>query len=177
MTGGRTFAVRPVEARDMAAVTAIYAQAVLETTASFELAPPSVETMTARMRAIVDAGLPCLVADDAGAVLGYAYATVYRPRPAYRFTVEDSIYVAPTAARRGVGRALLGDVIAACERQDYRQMLAVIGGRDNAASIALHGALGFEHVGRLPSVGRKFDRWHDSVLMQRALGGGDTLPA
>ncbi|HEY7945868.1 MAG: GNAT family N-acetyltransferase [Burkholderiales bacterium] len=171
--------VRAATAGDLAAITALYSHHVEHGTASFELAAPDGEEMRRRWREVVEGGLPYLVATlspDAGTVAGYAYASPYRARPAYRFTLEDSVYVAPSCAGRGAGRALLAAVIAACEPLGYRQMVAVIGGSDNAASIGLHTALGFERAGCLTAVGRKFDRWVDTVLMQRALGPGATAP-
>ncbi len=172
------FDVRTATAADIAQIAAIYAQSVQTGTASFELEPPSAAEMARRQQALFDDGFPYLIADSAGTVLGYAYAGTYRTRPGYRFTVENSIYVAPAAWRRGVGRALLAELIAACEVRGYRQMLAVIGDTANTASIALHRAAGFRTVGTFANVGFKFGRWIDSVLMQRALGpGATTLPA
>lgn len=172
-------AVRPSAEADMPQVQAIYAHHVLTGIASFEIAPPDVAEMLRRRAEIVGRGLPYLVATDGegGPVVGYAYAGLYRPRPAYRHTVEDSVYVAPGQGRRGIGRDLLAAVIAHCEGMGLRQMLAVIGDSGNAGSIGLHESLGFRPVGLLPSVGFKFGRWVDSVLMQRPLGEGDsTLP-
>jgi L-amino acid N-acyltransferase YncA len=176
---------RPVKVRaaldaDLAAMARIYAHHVLTGTASFEIVPPAVEEMQRRYRDVVARGLPYLVASVTGAagdVAGYAYATAYRSRVAYRHTVEDSVYVDPAFARCGAGRALLAEVIAACEALGYRQMVAVIGDSGNLASISLHAALGFKHAGVLPDVGRKFDRWIDTVLMQRPLGAGASMPA
>ena len=161
---------------DFDAITAIYADHVERGSASFELEAPDGAEMRRRWRQVVGSGLPYLVATlpPGGAIAGYAYASLYRARPAYRFTVEDSVYVATPAMGRGVGRALLTAVIAACEPLGYRQMIAVIGGSDNSASIGLHTALGFERAGCLTAVGRKFERWIDTVLMQRALGAGAT---
>ena len=134
--------------------------------------------MGTRFDAITRAGYPYLVAEDGGALLGYAYANYYRTRPAYRHSVEDSIYIAPHATGRGIGKALLARLIDECSERGYRQMLAVIGDSDNAGSIGVHRACGFEHVGTLRSIGFKFGRWVDSVLMQRALGRGDaSLPS
>jgi phosphinothricin acetyltransferase len=165
----------------LTAIAAIYARHVECGTASFELAAPDGAEMRRRWSAIVECGLPYVVATlspDDGAIAGYAYASLYRARPGYRYTVEDSVYVDPTCMGRGAGRALLAAVIAACIPLDYRQMVAVIGGSDNAASIGLHAGLGFERVGCLTAVGRKFDRWVDTVLMQRSLGSGAaTAPA
>jgi L-amino acid N-acyltransferase YncA len=163
------FSIRSAEPRDLPAVTRIYADAVRHGTASFELEPPDEAEMAKRYEALRDSGHPYLVAELGGKVLGYAYAGPYRARPAYRFTVEDSVYLAPDAQRRGIGRALLDRLIVESEARGYRQMIAVIGDSANAASIGLHAALGFRHVGTLHAVGFKFGRWIDSVLMQRAL--------
>jgi L-amino acid N-acyltransferase YncA len=168
-------AIRPATPADIPAITRIYADAVSNGTASFELAAPDEGEMARRMTVLAEAGYPYLAAEDGGALRGYAYAGPYRPRPAYRFTVEDSVYVAPDAQRRGVGRALLAALIEAAEARGYRQMLAVIGDSPHqAGSIALHAALGFRQVGLLPEVGFKHGRWLDSLLMQRALGPGAT---
>jgi phosphinothricin acetyltransferase len=165
--------LRPATAADMAAVQAIYAHHVLHGLASFEIEPPAVAEMRRRFDAVAAAGYPYLVAADGASVLGYAYASAYRARPAYRHTVEDSVYVAAGATGRGIGRQLLSRLIAECERAGYRQMLAVIGDSANAASIGVHRACGFEMAGTLRAVGFKFGRWVDSVLMQRALGEAD----
>jgi L-amino acid N-acyltransferase YncA len=166
--------IRATEAADIPTITRIYAHAVLHGTASFELEPPDETEMARRMRALLDGGYPYVVAEFDGAVAGYAYAGPYRTRPAYRFSVEDSVYVAPEAQRRGVGRALLIELIAEAERRGFRQMIAVIGDADQAPSIELHRSLGFRLIGTIEAVGFKFDRWLASVLMQRALGLGDT---
>jgi L-amino acid N-acyltransferase YncA len=166
--------LRVAEATDIPAITRIYAHAVRHGTASFELEPPDQAEMTRRMRALLDGGYPYLVAELDGALAGYAYAGAYRTRPAYRFSIEDSVYVAPKAHRRGVGRALLAELIADAERRGFRQMIAVIGDADQTASIELHRALGFRMIGAIEAVGFKFDRWLATVLMQRPLGLGDT---
>jgi phosphinothricin acetyltransferase len=167
--------VRDSAAADIGAIAAIYRHHVLTGLASFEEVPPDAEEMARRRAAVVEGGMPWLVAADAaGTVLGYAYAGPYRPRPGYRYTAEDSVYVAPEAIGRGVGRALLGALVVRCEALGFRQLVAVIGDSGNAASIGLHRALGFAQVGLLPSVGFKFGRWVDGVLMQRALGPGAT---
>jgi phosphinothricin acetyltransferase len=169
--------VRDARENDMAAVQAIYAHYVLHGLATFEEIPPSVEDMMARRAAVVSLGLPYLVGTIDGVVVGYCYATAYRPRPAYRHTIEDSVYVADGMAGKGVGTALLARLIADCERGPWRQMVAVIGNSANAGSIALHASQGFEMVGTFRSVGFKLGQWVDTVLMQRALGVGDrTLP-
>jgi len=167
------FTIRPAEPRDLPGILAIYALAVETGLASFELAAPDLDEMTRRHAAIVGAGFPYLVAERDGAVAGYAYAGPYRPRPAYRFTVENSVYVAETARGQGVGRALIAALIEACAARGVRQMVAVIGDSANDASIRLHASAGFEHAGQLRSVGFKFGRWVDSILMQRPLGKGD----
>jgi phosphinothricin acetyltransferase len=166
--------VRDAGECDMREVQEIYAHHVLHGLASFEAVPPSVEEMMARRTTVLGLGLPYLVAEMDGRVVGYSYAASYRPRPAYRFTIEDSVYVRDGLAGKGVGRALLGTLIDRCERGPWRQMLAVIGDSANAGSIGLHRALGFAVVGKLDAVGLKFGRWIDSVLMQRRLGTGDT---
>lgn len=168
--------LRPATADDLPAITAIYAHHVLHGLASFETEAPTLAEMTRRFTAITDAGYPYLVAVDDGRVAGYAYANVYRTRPAYRHTVEDSIYLASGAAGRGLGRALLTRLIDECAQRGYRQMLAVIGDSANAASIGLHRACGFEMKCVLDAVGFKFGRWVDSVFMQRTLGPGRDSP-
>jgi phosphinothricin acetyltransferase len=164
--------IRPVQPHDVAAITRIYAHAVRHGTASFEIEPPDEAEMARRQEALCAAGYPFLVAEHGGEVVGYAYAGPYRPRPGYRWTVEDSIYIAPTAQRHGVGRALLAQLIAEAEARGFHQMIAVIGDSAQPASIALHAAAGFRLVGTLEAVGFKFGRWRDSVLMQRPLGKG-----
>ena len=161
--------IRPASPEDLLAITRIYADAVVNGTASFETEPPSVEEMACRFAQLRAGGFPYLVGDVAGEVVGYAYAGPYRTRAAYRFTVEDSIYVAPSQQRRGIGRALLEPLIKQAAHGGFRQMIAVIGDSNQDASIALHAAAGFRMVGTLEAVGFKFDRWLDSVLMQRAL--------
>jgi phosphinothricin acetyltransferase len=165
--------IRPAADADLPAVQAIYAHHVLHGSASFETVPPDLAEMTRRHADITRRGMPYLVADVGGEVLGYAYAGPYRPRAAYRFTLEDSVYVAEGAAGRGVGRRLLDRLIADATALGYRQMLAVIGDSGNLGSIVLHQRAGFTHLGTLQSVGFKFGRWLDVVLMQRALGAGD----
>ena len=168
-----TVLVRDAQPTDMAAVQAIYAHHVLHGRATFEEVPPTVEEFLARRAAVLAAGLPYLVAECNGELSGYCYAVPYRPRPAYRHTIEDSVYVAHHRAGRGIGRALLGALVARCENGPWRQMLAVIGDSANAGSIGLHGSQGFRQVGKLDAVGFKFGRWVDSILMQRPLGKGD----
>jgi L-amino acid N-acyltransferase YncA len=164
--------VRASEERDLAAITAIYSHHVLHGLATFEIDPPDAAEMARRRAQVLAQGLPYLVAELDGRVIGYAYAAPYRARPAYRFTLEDSIYVDPGAVGRGAGRLLLERLIADCTRAGYRQMIAVIGDSDNAASIGVHAACGFKPAGSLQSVGFKFGRWVDSVTMQRELGEG-----
>jgi len=161
----------------MPAIQAIYTHHVLYGLASFEETPPSVEEMLARRQAVLGLGLPYLAAELDGRIVGYSYATSYRPRPAYRHTVEDSIYVADGLGGQKIGSTLLGALIARCEAGPWRQMLANIGDSGNAGSIGLHRRFGFEAVGTLRSTGFKLGRWVDTVLMQRSLGPGDqTLP-
>ena len=166
--------VRAATAGDIPAITRIYGHAVKHGTASFELEPPDEAEMAHRMQTLLDGGYPYFVAETDGALVGYAYAGPYRPRPAYRFSVEDSIYIDPSAQRRGIGRVLLEHLIAECERHGFRQMVAVIGDSAQTASIELHRALGFRLVGTVENVGYKFDQWLDSVNMQRPLGRGAT---
>jgi phosphinothricin acetyltransferase len=169
-----TISIRPVESGDIDAVQRIYAHHVLNGLASFEEVPPDATELSRRWRAIVDAGLPYLCATSGGAILGFAYAGPYRARSAYRFTVEDSVYVAPGAEGRGIGRALLRRLIEICTSLGKRQMIAVIGDSGNAASVGLHLACEFEMVGTFTGIGFKHGRWVDSVLMQRPLGPGNT---
>ena len=165
-------AVRVATREDIPAVRDIYALEVTEGTASFELEPPSVAEMTARFAAIEAAGLPYLVAELDGRIAGYAYAGPYRPRPAYRYTVEDSVYVARFARRQGIGRVLLEEVVERANAHGMRQMVAIIGDSAHSASIRLHERAGFRLVGTLEHVGWKFGRWLDTVIMQRPLGQG-----
>ena len=157
---------------DMDAVQAIYAHHVLHGTASFEEEPPPLAEMQRRRADVLARGLPYLVAEVDGRIAGYSYATPYRARSAYRFSIENSVYVDHARHRAGIGRALLTELIARCERGDWRQMIAIIGDSGQAASIGLHASLGFRHIGTLQAVGLKFGRWLDTVLMQRALGPG-----
>ncbi len=168
--------VRDCTDADMPAVSAIYAQSVREETASFELTPPDLLEMTRRRAAIVEKGYPYLVGELDGEVSGYAYASAFHPRPAYTLTVENTVYVGKWAKRRGVGHALMSALIEACTARGYRQMIAIVGGSDNIASIRLHNALGFKEAGVFKSVGYKHGRWLDTVCLQRPLGAGDTTP-
>ncbi|HEX7076179.1 MAG TPA: GNAT family N-acetyltransferase [Hyphomicrobiaceae bacterium] len=161
---------------DIPAITAIYRPAVLFGTASFELEPPTEDEMRRRFEAITGNGYPYLVAEISDAVVGYGYANAFRPRPAYRSTVENSIYVAPDHQGKGVGRALLARLIEVCTEQGFRQMIAIIGDSGQRASIGLHRSLGFIFAGTAHSVGFKHGRWLDTVMMQRALGEGDSTP-
>src|SRR2546429_1111875 len=163
---------------DLPAITEIYEHAVRYGTATFELVPPDLAEMTRRFRALMDGDFPYLVAAVEGRVVGYAYAGPYRPRPAYRFTVENSIYLQPSTHRRGIGLQLLQRLIPECETRGFRQMIAVIGDSANAGSIGLHTQCRFQMIGTHPDVGFKFGRWLDTGMMQRALGAGaTTLPA
>jgi phosphinothricin acetyltransferase len=170
------FDIRPSESADVDAITRIYAHAVLTGTATFEIDPPDAAEMACRRRALLDAGYPYVVAVTDERVVGYAYAGPYRTRPAYHWSVEDSIYVAPEFHRRGIGHALLARLIAEAERRGFRQMIAVVGDSQQVPSIELHRVLGFTLVGTLVSVGFKHGRWLDTVLMQRPLGRGDVTP-
>ena len=170
-------AIRPSCEDDVGAIAAIYGYHVMHGVASFEEAPPAVEEVARRRAEIVGRGLPYLVAEREARVVGYCYAGLFRPRSGYRFTLEDSIYVDAAEIGRGIGRALLEALLVRATELGYRQMVAVIGGRETVGSIRLHEALGFTHIGAFPAVGFKFGRWIDIVLMQRALGpGATTLP-
>jgi L-amino acid N-acyltransferase YncA len=170
--------IRPAIEADLPAITEIYEHAVLHGTATFELIPPDLAEMTRRYRALIEGGYPYFVATLDGEVAGYAYAGAYRTRPAYRFTVENSIYLRPAIHRRGIGLRLLHRLIEECERRGYRQMIAVIGDSANAGSIGVHAACGFQMIGTHANVGLKFGRWLDTVMMQRPLGAGaTTVPA
>jgi L-amino acid N-acyltransferase YncA len=163
------FQIRPSTDDDLTVITRIYSHHVLHSAATFELDPPPQDEMAKRRSAILVLGLPYLVAEYQQSVVGYAYASSYRPRPAYRFTVEDSIYIDPGHVGRGCGRALLAALLEHCERGPWRQVIAVIGDSANTASIRLHQHFRFRHAGTLSAVGFKFDRWIDTVLMQREL--------
>ncbi len=170
--------IRPITEADLPGVTEIYGEAVRHGTATFELIPPDLAEMTRRFKALADGGFPYIVAALEGRVVGYAYAGAYRPRPAYRFTVENSIYLDPQIHRRGIGLKLMQRLIDECAARGFRQMIAVIGDSANAGSIGLHTRCGFEMIGTHPNVGLKFGRWLDTVMMQLALGeGGTTVPA
>jgi phosphinothricin acetyltransferase len=170
--------IRPTAEADLSAITGIYSQAVRYGTATFELIPPDLAEMTRRFAVLRDGGFPYFVAALDGRVVGYAYAGAYRPRPAYRFTIENSVYLDPAIHRRGIGLQLLQRLLADSEARGFRQMIAVIGDSANAGSIAVHTRCGFQMIGTHPNVGFKFGRWLDTVMMQRALGeGGTTVPA
>ncbi len=170
--------IRTSTPADLPAITAIYRWNVLNGTGTFELDAPDEAEMGRRRDAVLANGLPWLVAERAGVVLGYAYANHFRPRRAYRFCVEDSIYLAADAKGQGLGRLLLAELMARCEAAGSRQMLAVIGDSANLGSVGVHRTLGFEHVGTMKAAGWKFDEWRDVVIMQKALGAGaDTAPA
>lgn len=171
-----SFLLRPAIPADLDAITAIYAHAVLNGVASYEIDPPAQDAMAARFGAITTRGYPYLVAEEEGRVLGYAYAGPFRTRPAYRWLVEDSIYLSPHAQGRGIGKALLLRLLERCTELGFRQMLAVIGG-GHPASVALHAACGFADAGRIVGAGFKHGRWLDTVLMQKSLGEGiESLP-
>jgi len=169
--------IRPSAPGDVAAMTAIYAWHVSHGTGTFEIDAPDEAEIASRRDAVLGRGLPWLVLESEGSVQGYAYAAPFRPRPAYRFCLEDSVYVSAPAAGRGFGRLLLTELLARCEAAGARQMLAVIGDSANAASIGLHRTLGFEHVGTMQAAGWKFERWLDVVVMQKSLGAGSASAA
>jgi L-amino acid N-acyltransferase YncA len=170
--------IRVASAADLIAITEIYQHAVLFGTATFELDPPDVAEMTGRFESLISGGFPYFVAAQDGRPVGYAYAGPYRLRPAYRFTVENSIYLAPAVQHRGIGTALLQRLIAESEARGFRQMIGIVGDSANAGSIGVHRKCGFQLLGTHPNVGFKFGRWLDTVMMQRALGdGANTLPA
>lgn len=176
-----SFLLRPSRATDLPAIVEIYTEEVLHGLASFEEQPPDLEEMRRRWEGIRARGLPYLVAVgtepwEGEPVLGFAYAGPYRPRPAYRYTLENSVYVHPKARGQGIATALMAELLDQTARLGYRQMISIIGDSDNSASIELHRKLGFQRIGVLRSVGHKLGRWVDSVLMQRALGPGDAAP-
>jgi phosphinothricin acetyltransferase len=171
-TSSANIRVRPSEDADVAAICAIYSHAVLQSTGTFETEAPSPAEIAGRRDEVLARGLPWLVAESNGEVLGYAYANQFRPRKAYRFCVEDSVYLHPKARGQGLGRILLAELLRRCEALGMRQIIAVIGDSDNLASIGLHRSLGFEHTGLIRNAGWKFDRWLDVVMMQKQLGLG-----
>ncbi|WP_174803248.1 GNAT family N-acetyltransferase [Martelella limonii] len=168
-----TITLRPATPGDIAAITEIYAESVLNGVASYELDPPDRAEMERRMETITAGGYPYLAAIEDGALVGYAYASAFRTRPAYRFLVENSVYLSPLARGRGVGKLLLAALVRECEQRGFRQMVAVIGGA-SPASVALHKAIGFSEAGRLTGTGFKHGRWLDTVFMQLSLGEGNT---
>ena len=168
--------IRPSVETDLPAITRIYGHHVLHGTGTFETTPPSESDMATRRADVLSKGLPWLVVAEGDQILGFAYANWFKPRPAYRFSCEDSIYLAPEAAGKGLGRAVLAELLASLERAGVRKVMAVIGDSANAGSIGVHKALGFEQVGVVQSCGWKFERWLDIVLMQKSLGLGDTTP-
>lgn len=169
--------IRPSAESDIGAITGIYSHYVLTSTATFERDPPANEEMALRRPTILKLGLPYLVLEEACEVVGYAYAGQYRPRPGYQYTIEDSVYIHPQHLGKNLGQALLSALIETCAQGPWRQMIAVIGDTANTASVRLHERNGFRTVGTLYSVGWKFNRWVDSILMQRSLGLGNTIPA
>jgi phosphinothricin acetyltransferase len=169
--------IRPSHDSDVAAITALYRHHVLTGTGTFEIDPPSEADMAARRADVLSKGLPYLVIEEGSEVLGFAYCNWFKPRPAYRFSAEDSIYMDPRAHGKGWGKALLAELCARAERAGVRKFLAVIGDSANSGSIGLHRSLGFAHVGVLSACGWKFDRWLDVVLMEKPLGAGDSTPA
>ena len=166
--------IRPSTEADLPAITRIYGHHVLNGTGTFETTPPTEDEMAARRADVLGKNLPWLVVEQDGQVLGYAYGNWFKPRPAYRFSVEDSIYMAPEAAGKGLGRALLTELLAQLERGGTRKVMAVIGDSNNAGSVGVHRALGFTLVGTVASCGWKFDRWLDIVIMEKTLGAGDS---
>ena len=166
--------IRPSTDHDVAAITRIYGHHVLHGTGTFETTPPTETDMATRRADVLSKGLPWLVLEDGGQVIGFAYGNWFKPRPAYRFSVEDSIYLAPEAAGKGLGRALLAELLAKLQAGGVRKVMAVIGDSANAGSVGVHTALGFERVGIVKSCGWKFDRWLDIVLMEKTLGEGDS---
>lgn len=177
ITTPANISIRPSLDPDVAAIAAIYAHAVLQTTGTFETDAPSPAEISQRRGEVIARGLPWLVAESKGEVLGYAYANQFRPRKAYRFCVEDSVYLHPKAYGQGVGRLLLAELLARCETLGMRQIIAVIGDSGNLASIGLHRSLGFEQTGLIKNAGWKHGRWLDVVMMQKQLGlGASTNP-
>lgn len=169
-------AIRPSRDEDVAAIAAIYAHHVLNGTGTFEIDAPTEADMAGRRADVLSKGLPYLVAEEGGKVLGFAYCNWFKPRPAYRFSAEDSIYLAPEAAGKGLGKALLTALARQAEAAGVRKLIAVIGDSANAGSVGVHTSLGFSHVGLIKSCGWKFGQWRDIVLMEKQLGAGDSTP-
>lgn len=168
--------IRPSRDEDIPAITAIYGHHVLHGTGTFETEPPSVADMRTRRADVLSKGLPYLVAEQDGKIAGFAYGNWFKPRPAYRYSVEDSIYLAPDQHGQGLGRALLAELLARCEAVGIRKVMAIVGDSANAGSIGVHRALGFTQVGTIDACGWKFGAWRDIVIMQKTLGLGDTQP-
>lgn len=168
--------IRPSREADIPALTTIYAHHVLHSTGTFETEPPSTTDMIARRTDVLEKGLPHLVAEQDGKIVGFAYGNWFKPRPAYRYSVEDSIYLAPDLHRKGLGRALLAELLARCESAGIRKVMAIIGDSANAGSVGVHLALGFAQVGKIDACGWKFGAWRDIVIMQKTLGAGDAQP-
>ncbi|CAN5523351.1 GNAT family N-acetyltransferase [soil metagenome] len=168
--------IRPSRDEDISAITAIYAHHVLHGTGTFETEPPAKNDMAARRADVLSKGLPYLVAEQDGEILGFAYGNWFKPRPAYRYSVEDSIYLAPGLQRKGLGRALLTELLARCETTGIRKVMAIVGDSANAGSVGVHLALGFTQVGVVEACGWKFGAWRDIVIMQKILGAGGTEP-
>lgn len=168
--------IRSSQDQDLAAITAIYEHHVLHGTGTFEVDPPSQEDMRTRRADVLSKGLPYLVAADGEQVLGFAYCNWFKPRPAYKFSAEDSIYISPEAQGKGLGRALLAELSAHAEKAGVRKLIAVIGDSANTGSIGLHLSVGFHHVGTLKSCGWKFNQWLDVVMMEKTIGLGDSCP-
>lgn len=168
--------IRPSRDEDVPAITAIYAHHVLHGTGTFETEPPSIADMRTRRADVLSKGLPYLVAEQDGEIAGFAYGNWFKPRPAYRYSVEDSIYLAPDQHGQGLGRALLAELLARCEAVGIRKVMAIVGDSANAGSIGVHQALGFTQVGTIDACGWKFGAWRDIVIMQKTLGLGDTQP-
>ena len=168
--------IRPSRDEDITAITAIYAHHVLHGTGTFETEPPSAADMANRRADVLSKGLPYLVAEEDGEILGFAYGNWFKPRPAYRYSVEDSVYLAPGLDRKGLGRALLAELLAHCEAAGIRKVMAIIGDSANAGSVGVHRALGFTQVGIVEACGWKLGAWRDIVIMQKTLGAGGTQP-
>ena len=168
--------IRPSLESDVPTITAIYAHHVVNGTGTFETTPPTESEMAARRADVLGKGLPYIVMEDAGRVVGYAYCQWFKPRPAYRFSAEDSIYMHPDAAGKGLGRELLGELVREAEAVGVRKLIAVIGDSGNKGSVGVHRALGFTHAGTIQSCGWKFERWLDIVIMEKAIGDGDRTP-
>ena len=166
--------IRPSQPEDLGAITAIYQHHVLNGTGTFEIEPPTLQDMTARREDVLNKGLPYLVLEESGQVQGFAYCNWFKPRPAYRFSAEDSIYMAANASGKGLGQLLLAELCRSAEAAGIRKLIAVIGDSANAGSIGVHRSVGFESVGVVKACGWKFDRWLDIVMMEKALGHGDT---